>query len=280
MIKPLEDALRIQKEKIETALPDGSKEPNDSEDPEDKTYQSFDDFRKRRFLWYYDSYMHTIDVESAKVRVNQQFAHMEFEALGNEMKGIFKYPELKARLEVIKNEITNETQRWAVEGLREKQRESLVACTFLLKHQQIVADFGERNEYSVDLALVDDNPFVWLLTYFGRPTTNLCGGVFKIKIHLSARFPEEQPRVFVQTPIFHHRVSKDGVLCYVTDRPGELAHHIDAIVRTLEEESPAFDPRTTVNLEASKLFWGTPEDRKKYNRALQRSVEQSTEFDD
>jgi ubiquitin-conjugating enzyme E2 Z len=224
--------------------------------------------------------MHTIDVESGKVKANQKFVNMSFESSSNEMAGSFKYPQLKKRLAAIKEKIINETKRWAIEGLTAKQQETRIADNLQLQHKQIVEDYKERKDFAVDLSMADDNPFVWLMTYFGRPMTNLGGGLFKIKIHLSTRFPDEQPRVFVETPIFHHRVSKDGVLCYFTDRPGELRYHIDAIVQTLEEEFPPFDPRRTVNLEASALFWGAPEDRKKYNRALRRSVEESTEWQD
>lgn len=56
-----------------------------------------------------------------------------------------------------------------------------------------------------------------------------------------------------------------------------MRHHIEAIVEALEEESAPYDPRTTVNPEASKLFWGSTEDRKSYNRALRRSVQKSVE---
>ncbi|OKL58399.1 hypothetical protein UA08_06002 [Talaromyces atroroseus] len=281
VIQPLEDALGIKTRNARAPSPtDDGKEADDSECPEEKvreTMESFDDLRKRRFLWYYESYIHTIEVESKKVKVNEQFKNMSFEGPSNEMAGSFKYPQLKERLGVIKDEIINETKRWAIEGLAAQQQEVRIADNLHLQYKQIVEDFKERKDFTVDLSLVDESPFVWLMTYFGRPMTNLGGGVFKIKIHLSTKFPDEQPRVFVETPIFHHRVSKDGVLCYFTDRPGELRYHIDAIVQTLEEESPPFDPRTTVNLEASTLFWGTPEDRKKYNRALRRSVENSTE---
>ncbi|KAF3390942.1 Ubiquitin-conjugating enzyme E2 Z [Talaromyces pinophilus] len=198
----------------------------EDDEEERESYQSFVDLRKRRFPWYYESYMHTIDVESEKV--------------------------------------------WTDEGLMAKKDDLGIASNLSLQYQQILEDFNERKYFSLDLSLVDGNPFTWDATYFGRPGTHLDGSVFNIMIHLSPRFPQEQPRVFFKTPIFHHHVSEDGMLCYHTDRPGEMKHHIQTIVRTTEEESPPFDPRTTVNLAATKLFWGTPNERKKYYRALRR----------
>jgi len=40
----------------------------------------------------------------------------------------------------------------------------------------------------------------------------------------------------------------------------------------LEEERPPYDPRMAVNIEASKLYWGSEADRKEYNKKLRRYV--------
>jgi ubiquitin-conjugating enzyme E2 Z len=282
VIQPLEESLNIapggkttpaSNDHTKTGEGDAAEEKDEEER---ESYKSFDDLRKRRFLWYYESYTRTIDVESGKVKINEYFEEMPFESNNNEMTGQFNYPDLKKRLLKIKDELMNETVQWTDQGLNAKKDDLSIASNLSLQYQQIMEDFKERKYFSLDLSLVGGNPFVWEATYFGPPTTHLDGGVFNIKIHLSPRFPQEQPRVFLKTPIFHHHVSKDGILCYHTDRAGEMRHHIDAIVRTIEEESPPFDPRTTVNLEATKLFWGTPEERKKYYRALRRSVDDST----
>lgn len=282
VIQPLEESLGIQSDG--TVLPPTSGYGSD-EDEEDRPlfdddkvpFEPFNDLRKRRFLWYYESYMQAIEAAEQKVKPKQPFEKMPFEGGGNSMDGHFNYPELKRRLIFIKETIANETKNWALEGLAAKEQEASIAVNLQRQHEQIVEDLKRKKNFTVDLVIVDGNPFVWKLTYFGRPMTHLDGGIFKIRIALSPRFPDEQPRVFVETPLFHHRVSKDGVLCYFPQRPDEMKYHIEAIVEALEEESPPYDPRTTVNPEASKLFWGSPEDKKKYNRALRRSVERSTE---
>ena len=43
----------------------------------------------------------------------------------------------------------------------------------------------------------------------------------------------------------------------------------------LEEENPPYDPRMQVNLEASKLYWGSKEDKREYNKKLRRWVTQN-----
>ena len=107
--------------------------------------------------------------------------------------------------------------------------------------------------------------------------TNLDGGLFKITIMISPRFPEEQPRVRFETPLPHHRIAQDGTPCYIAARSEDIRSHIEGIIEALEEESPPYDPRTMVNPEAAQLYWGKPDDRKKYNRQLRRAVQRSME---
>jgi ubiquitin-conjugating enzyme E2 Z len=107
--------------------------------------------------------------------------------------------------------------------------------------------------------------------------TNLDGGMFRIMLYISPKFPDVLPRVKFATPIFHHRVSPDGILCYDATRKDDMRSHIEAIIAAIEEESPAYDPRTLVNPEAAKLYWGGSDDKKLYNRRLRRSVQDSAE---
>lgn len=62
----------------------------------------------------------------------------------------------------------------------------------------------------------------------------------------------------------------DGVPCYFPTKPDEGRSHIDAIVALMEDENPPYDPRCQVHQEAAKLFWGTAEEKKDYNRKLRR----------
>lgn len=83
----------------------------------------------------------------------------------------------------------------------------------------------------------------------------------------------------VVTPISHHRVAPDGTLCYFPTKPEELKNHVQSIVASLEEKDSPYDPRTVVNPELSKLFFGSVEERKKYSRLQRRSAESSMDFD-
>ena len=202
---------------------------------------------------------------------------MPFEGGSNSMDGMFQYTDLRRRLSFIKDVIYAETNKWAEEGMIAKQRELSVAANLQRQFEQLVEYHKIKNMFTLDMELVNGNPFVWQITYFGRPMTHLDGGVFRIRVCLSPRFPDEQPRVRIETPIYHHRVSKDGIVCYFPKKldEGSMKGHVEAIIEALEDESPPFDPRTIVHPEATKLFWGSAEDKKKYNRMLRGSVQKS-----
>ncbi|QSZ32870.1 hypothetical protein DSL72_002451 [Monilinia vaccinii-corymbosi] len=240
-------------------------------------FEPFRDLCKRRFLWYYDSYLSAIEKAKKEVQDGQTFARMPFEGGGNSMEGKFNYTELEKRLRCIRRALDAETAYWATEGLISHQRESSVAVNLQRQFEQVVEAYRKDKSVTLDIELEQKNPFVWNVTYFGRPMTNLDGGLFRIKLHFSPRFPEEQPRAKFETSLFHHRIGVDGTPCYTPKRPDDAKSHIESIIEALEEVSPPYDPRTLVNLEAAKLFWGSIDDKKTYNRKLRRSVQSSIE---
>jgi ubiquitin-conjugating enzyme E2 Z len=258
----------------------GAEESDSAESGLDEGSINFEPFRdlcKRRFLWYYNSYLLTIEKAKAEVTDGQQFTRMPFESHGNVMDGKFGYAELERRLKLIRKTLDQETTRWADEGLASKKKETTVAANLQRQYEQVVESYKRDKSVTLDIELVDKNPFVWAITYFGRPMTNLDGGLFRIKLCFSPRFPEEHPRAKFETPMFHHRIAVDGTPCYTARRAEDAKSHIEAIIEALEEESPPYDPRTMVNPEAAKLYWGSAEDKKLYRRKLRRAVQQSTE---
>ncbi|KAF4946226.1 hypothetical protein FGADI_11360 [Fusarium gaditjirri] len=261
-------------------LPGANEMDDDDIDEATVPFEPFRDLCKRRFLWYYESYLAAIEKGKSETKPNQPFARMPFESPGNNsMDGKFNYPELGSRLQAIKAAIDAEPEKWAVEGLDAKKKETTVAVNLQHQFEQVVEAF-KRSDMPHDVFLENENPFVWVITYFGRPMTNLDGGLFRIKMNFSIRFPEEQPRVKFETKIFHHHIAADGTACYTPNpmKREDVRSHIDAIFAILEDDEPAYDPRKIVNPEATKMYWGgSPDDKKKYNRRLRRSVQQSME---
>ncbi|KAI9847148.1 MAG: hypothetical protein M1837_003010 [Sclerophora amabilis] len=281
IIQRLEDFLGINPDGTLQARPSQGEyqeyEHEESIDDSLPTFEPFKDLFKRRFLWYYDSYLITITEGKAHAKDDLVFAKMPFECSGNGMDGKFRYSELERRLKFIREMLEKETDGWAAEGLNAKKKESGIAANLQRQFEQSVESYKRDDNVTLDLELVDQNPFVWQITYFGRPMTNLDGGLFRIRVSFSPRFPEEQPRVKFETPMFHHRISQNGVVCYFPRRAEDVKSHIEGIIEALEEESPPYDPRTMVNPEAAKLYWGSTDDKKNYNRRLRRAVQRSME---
>ncbi|CAK7566958.1 MAG: hypothetical protein SEPTF4163_004915 [Sporothrix epigloea] len=251
---------------------------SDEADDESVPFEPFEDLCKRRFLWYYDTYLAAAKKGKKEVADGSRFARMPFESGGNTMDGCFCYGELLCRLKAIKAALDAETARWVTEGATALTREMTMAANLSRQFEQSVEAF-KRDGTPHNIDLENGNPFVWLVTYFGKPMTNLDGGLFRFRLLLSPRFPREQPRARFDTPIFHRSISEDGTPCYdVTwSKREHVRCHIEAIIEALEEETPPYDPRIMVHPEAHKLYWGSPEDRKLYNRKLRRSVQQSIE---
>lgn len=250
----------------------------ESLDDQSAPFQPFKDLCKRRFLWYYDSYLAAIKKAKEEVKDGQIFTRMPFEGSSNSMDGKFNYTELEKRLRNIKKVLDEETKKWAVEGLESQAKDATVAVNLQRQYEQVVEHF-KRSDLPHNLELENQNPFVWNLTYIGRPMTNMDGGLFCIKLHFSPRFPEEQPRVVFETKIFHHRIAADGTVCYFSapNRREDAKTHVEAIIEALEEEHPAYDPRTLVNPEAFKLYWGSAQEKKTYRQRLRRTIQQSME---
>lgn len=193
------------------------------------------------------------------------------------MHGKFNYTELESRLNAIKEALTKETLGWAREGRVAMKKVTGVYINLQRQYEQCVEFYKRDSSVTLNIDLMDNNPFEWVITYFGRPMTNLDGGLFRIKLYFSIRFPEEQPRAVFETSMFHQRIAADGTPCYEADRKDDARSHISAIIEALEEENPPYDPRTMVNPEATKLYWGQPDEKKMYHRKLRRAVQRSVE---
>ncbi|GAB7356207.1 hypothetical protein MBLNU459_g6787t1 [Dothideomycetes sp. NU459] len=255
------------------------------ENSHDSSFDPFADLYKQRFLWYYDAYIQSIEKASEAQKDNKRFSSNQFEYPGNELTGKFAYKSLKSRLQHIRKALDNESESWASQGLRAMKDER--NCAVDLKRQ-----FEQTSEYykhltcrlNIEISLVENNPFVWHLTFFGEAGSDLYGATINVRICLSPLFPAEQPRVTVLTPLFHHRISSSPctngrVLVYFPDqsKQHDVRFHIEAIISAIAEENPAYDPRTLINLEAAALLWGGEEKRKIYRRRLRRSVQESME---
>jgi ubiquitin-conjugating enzyme E2 Z len=125
------------------------------------TFEPFKDLCKRRFMWYYDSYLTSIAEERTKVTENQQFVRMPFEHSGNAMEGKFCYAELERRIKFVRERLDKETESWIAEGKVLVQKESGVAANLQRQYEQTVEHYKKSDSVTIDIELVDKNPFLW-----------------------------------------------------------------------------------------------------------------------
>lgn len=275
VIERLEEYLGISSEG-NIIVPSAPWDGEVGSDEDNSLTKPFFDLCKRRFLWYFTTYLNTIEFEHNKHKDGEVFQSMPFESANNGMNGTFSYGDLKRRLFFIKEHLANEHARWELDGQQALKDCKGNAANLNRQFTQIVA-FNKNKIFNLEMELIESNPFVWRLTLYGKPMSKLEGGIFNIIVHISPRFPAEQPRAVLTTPIFHYRVAEDGFLCYFVKKPEDMRSHVDAIIEALENDSIPYDPRTTIRPEASKLFWGNAEAKKLYSRKLRRSVEATME---
>ncbi|KAF2723072.1 UBC-like protein [Polychaeton citri CBS 116435] len=245
-------------------------------------WKPFADLFKRRFLWYYTTYLSTIEAAQQEQKDGKMFELTDFESQSNGMTGSYQFSNLHSRLRNVKAALEAEKDAWVEQGLTYVAASRTLATQLAFQFQQLKCecDDSTRPGSRLDLSLPDPtNPFLWHITLFGQSEHNLDEGIFFITLHIPPTFPQDaQPRVTFQTRIFHHRVCPDtGALCYFPKNEESLASHLQAIVEAVEDVNPRFDPRASVHPEAGRLRWGSEEDQKLYKRKLRRSAQASVE---
>ncbi|KAJ5729672.1 uncharacterized protein N7483_004180 [Penicillium malachiteum] len=240
----------------------------------------FAEFYKKRFLWYRENYIATIDKYRENAECQGIFPLALFECHGNNaMRGIWDWDRLKRNLGALEHDLITEINGWPTAGLDALANDLFVAHKLKDKFESLEKAMSERASGTCALELVDGNPFVWQITYFGQSESMLSDGVFNVKICISTDFPRVQPRVFVTTPIFHARVTGGHqVMAYLPVRSDDMAVHLEGILNVLEEASPPpYNPLMVVNTEAARLCWESSDNQREYRRRVRRSAQDSTE---
>lgn len=249
-----------------------------NEGTEEANFCPFTDLYKRRFLWYYDSYIKAIDDASTKVKDGRQFENTPFEYGTNAMRGKYAYASLRTRFQRVLQSLEAEKDTWARDGRQLMTNQHGTAINLQHQFESLRAQYTKNNGPSVEISLLDANPFVWTLTFFGPQSTDLSGATINVRLHFPFDFPEEQPRVSVLTPLFHHRISATTkALCYFPTKLYDVQNHIESIMAIVIDEAPTYDPRALVNPAASALLWGDENSKKMYRRKLRRSVQDAME---
>lgn len=137
-------------------------------------WDPFADLTKRRFLWYYDAYLHAIDKFKGEQRDGTAFTRMEFEYPPNSMEGHFGYQGLRTRIEAIYKKLEEEKSMWEQQGAVQVEEGTQLATqlAFQFTQQQRIWSEDQYSGSRIELSLPNKrNPFVWDITLFGEPMT-------------------------------------------------------------------------------------------------------------
>lgn len=137
-------------------------------------WDPFADLTKRRFLWYYDVYMRTIDKFKGEQRDGTAFSRMEFEYPPNSMEGHFGYASIQKRMEAIFQKLEDEKGLWEQQGALQVEEGTQLATQLAFQFTQQQHSWSEKQcaGSRIELSLPNKkNPFVWDITLFGEPMT-------------------------------------------------------------------------------------------------------------
>ncbi|KAL1916488.1 uncharacterized protein VTP21DRAFT_5679 [Calcarisporiella thermophila] len=236
----------------------------------------FEDLSKRLFMCYYENVIDIIKREGSHTKEGEQFELTKFESRSNGMEGVYRYPNLAQRMAAIRDAINRETDQWIQQSRRWIEKDTTTASNLKRQFEQ-VKNYLDASSGNIQVELEDKNPFVWMILIFGKPMTNYDGGIFKAKIVFHDKFPEIQPRVRFITPIFHPNITEEGIPFYRASRQDDVRSLVLALNALLEDE-PNTNPVTHVNKRAAKLYFGSKEDRREYNRNARRCAGRSLEY--
>ena len=94
---------------------------------------------------------------------------MPFEHNSNIMEGKFLYSNLVKRLRNIRDVLDEEPGQWEREGKAAAAKDLGVAVNLRRQFEQTVEHYRKDPSVTIDLELVDENPFVWKLVSPARP---------------------------------------------------------------------------------------------------------------
>ena len=102
--------------------------------------------------------------------------------------------------------------------------------------------------YSIDYwNRKEKDPFTWKVVYVGPKNTPYEGGIFTVKVTLE-NYPEEKPKFFFQTKIFHLNIdffeshkNPDGHVCF----GDTLTNDIKELLRTVHSYFTYQNPKST-----------------------------------
>lgn len=113
----------------------------------------------------------------------------------------------------------------------------------------------------------------WSAVIFGPEDTVWQDGIFKLSLAFPEDYPSRPPTVKFTTPIFHPNVYMNGDICLdILQNQWTPTYDTSGILTSIRSLLADPNPQSPANSESARLFL---ENRREYNRRVQRCVEES-----
>ena len=75
------------------------------------------------------------------------------------------------------------------------------------------SQFNQNKPGNSTANLINDDLYKWEVLFPGPPSTPYEGGIFKVHIIFSAKYPHEKPEIKVITKVYHPSIDENGKAC-------------------------------------------------------------------
>ena len=112
-----------------------------------------------------------------------------------------------------------------------------------------------HNDYGMSAMMNEDDHSKWLIYFFGPTDTLYEGGIFKINIKFTDKYPYEPPHCTFITKIFHPNINTSGAICLDILKSNwipslSIAKLVMSIISLLTDPNP----QSPLNGEAAQLY--------------------------
>ena len=112
-----------------------------------------------------------------------------------------------------------------------------------------------HNDYGMSAMMNEDDPSKWTIYFFGPTETLYEGGVFKLTLNFTDKYPYEPPTCRFITKIFHPNINTSGSICLDILKTNwipslSVAKLVMSIISLLTDPNPS----SPLNGEAAQLY--------------------------
>ena len=122
---------------------------------------------------------------------------------------------------------------------------------------QVLALEQGHSTTNFSITLIDDDPYHYQATMLGPPDSPFEGGIYRLNMQFSHKYPLQPPEVTFITKIFHPNISDDGKICInILYNDWCAALRIETILLSIQSifTSPDVIAALPVNNEAANLY--------------------------